>query len=77
MAVDGLLLAGFYALAMTSRRHFPLWLTGFQLVAVTTHLATMIAPSFTPPAYRAMEGLWAIPITISLVLGILLDTRRS
>lgn len=77
MAVDALLLAGLYVLAMASRRHFPLWMAGFQLIAVTTHIATAIAPSFTPPAYRAMEGLWAIPTTVSLVLGTWLDSRRS
>lgn len=76
LVVDAALLAGLYALTLASRRHFPIWMTGFHLVAVVTHVSAAIAPEFTPKVYRALAGAWAIPITISMVLGIFLDQRR-
>lgn len=77
LAVDLALLVGLYALALRTRRHFPMWMAGFQLIAVTTHLSTFIAPAFTPAIYRAMESLWAVPITLSMVLGVALDRRSG
>ena len=75
MAVDACLLAGLYILALRSHRFFPIWMTGFQLVAVVSHCATMIAPDFTPKIYRALEGLWAVPITLAMIVGIATDSR--
>lgn len=77
LAVDTLLLTGLYWLTLTSRRYFPIWMTGFHLVAVATHLGADLAPDFTPRLYRALAGLWAIPVTISLALGIFLDQRAA
>ena len=77
LAVDVLLLAGLYHLTLTSGRNFPIWMTGFHLVAVVTHLSVMMAPEATPKIYRAVAGLWAIPVTISMVLGIILDRRAA
>lgn len=77
LAVDGGLLLGLYGLVIGGRRFFPIWMAGFQLVAVSTHLATLIAPRFTPNVYRAVESLWAIPITLSMILGVALDRRSE
>jgi drug/metabolite transporter superfamily protein YnfA len=77
LAVDVLLLAGLYWLSLRSRRFFPIWMTGFHLVAVTTHISTLLAPEFTPRIYRAMGTLWAVPMAVSMVLGIVLDRRRG
>lgn len=75
LGVDLLLLAGLYLLTLRSTRHFPVWMTGFHLIATATHLGAAVAPDFTPKLYRALAGLWAIPVTISMVLGIALDQR--
>lgn len=75
MGVDLLLLVALWDLALRSRRFFPLWMAGFQLVAVATHLATLIAPDFTPRVYRGVESLWAIPVIVSMALGAWLDDR--
>jgi hypothetical protein len=75
LAVDLLLLSGLYALMLASRRYWPIWMTGFHLVAVVTHLSTMVAPSFTPRLYKAMESFWAIPVLLSLLIGVELDRR--
>ncbi len=76
-AVDLGLLLGLYALALRSRRFFPIWMAGFHLIAVTTHLSTVLEPEITPRLYRAMESLWAIPITLAMVFGIALDRRAG
>ncbi len=77
LAVDAALLAGLYALMLSSRRFWPVWMTGFHLVAVVTHLATLLAPGFTPAIYRALESLWAIPVLLSLLIGVALDRRAG
>ena len=75
--VDLLLLANLYGLCLRSERYFPIWMTGFHLVAVTTHLSTLIAPEFTPRIYRALGSVWAIPMTLSMIVGIALDRAAS
>ena len=77
MSVDVLLLLGLYALMLRSQRYFPIWMVGFQLASVVTHLSTVLAPDFAPRVYRGLESVWALPITISLVVGIYLDRRKS
>lgn len=77
LAVDAGLLVGLYVLSLRSRRFFPLWMAGFQLVAVTSHLATLIAPHFTPPIYRALETIWSIPVIVSMVVGIAADRQAG
>lgn len=76
-AVDLLLLAGLYALMLASRRYWPIWMTGFHLVAVVTHLSTTLVPSFTPRMYKAMESFWAIPVLLSMLIGVELDRRAA
>lgn len=76
-AVDLLLLAGLYALTLTSRRYWPIWMTGFHLIAVVTHLSTMLVPDFTPRLYRAMGSFWAIPMPLVMIIGIALDRRAA
>lgn len=75
LAVDLLLLGGLYALMLSSRRYWPIWMTGFHLVAAVSHLSTMLAPDFTPRMYKAMETFWAIPVLLSLLIGVELDRR--
>jgi hypothetical protein len=77
LTVDGALFLGLYLLALRSRSHFPIWMAGFQLVSVATHVATVFAPEFTPRIYRAMGSLWAVPITIAMVVGVWLDARAA
>jgi hypothetical protein len=76
-AVDLALLAGLYILMLSSRRYWPIWMTGFHIVAVVTHLSTILEPSFTPRIYRALESFWAIPVLLSMLLGVELDRRAS
>lgn len=77
LAVDLALLIGLYALAMVSRSLFPIWMTGFHLIAVLTHVSTLLAPGFAPPIYRALGSLWAIPMMLAMMRGIHLDRRSA
>lgn len=77
LGVDLVLLAGFYVLMLYSRRYWPVWMVGFHVVAVVTHLSTMLAPSVTPQLYRAMGSFWAIPVLLSLLIGVELDRRAA
>ncbi len=77
LLVDLFLLMGLYTLALLSRRYFPLWMTGFHLIAVVTHLSTLLAPRYAPEIYRALGSLWAIPMTLVMMWGIHLDRRHK
>ena len=77
LSVDLGLLAGLYALMLRSERYWPIWMVGFHLIAVTTHISTVIAPDVTPRLYRAMESVWAIPVLVSMFAGIVMDRRAG
>jgi hypothetical protein len=77
LAADLFLLGGLYAVMLASRRYWPIWMVGFHLVAVVTHLSTLIVPDFTPRMYRAMESFWAIPVLLSMLIGVELDRRAA
>ncbi|WP_033919675.1 hypothetical protein [Sphingomonas sp. 37zxx] len=75
--VDTSLLLGLYMLAMASRRWWPLWMTGFHLVAVTSHLSAAVATGFVADAYLAAASFWAIPMSIAMIVGVTLDHRAT
>jgi hypothetical protein len=77
LGVDIIFLVSLYALMLTSRRYWPIWMVGFHLVAVVTHLSTMLTPDFTPRIYRAMGTFWAIPLLLSMLIGVELDRRAG
>ncbi len=77
LAVDTAFLVSLYILMLASPRFWPIWMTGFHLVAVVTHLATLLVPAFTPAIYRALGSMWAIPVLLSLLIGVELDRRSE
>jgi hypothetical protein len=77
LMVDLGLLLGLYVLMLSSRRYWPIWMTGFHLIAVATHVSVMIAPGFTPQIYRALQSFWAIPVLLSFMIGVELDRRAG
>ncbi len=74
-AVDGLCLIALAVLAVRSNRFWPIWATGFQIVAVATHLATTWMPDIMPKAYQAILSFWSIPILWVMVAGTRKDRR--
>jgi hypothetical protein len=79
-AVDVLTLVLLVAVALLSDRYWPIWCSGFQLVAVVTHVAIIADRSVVPMAYSLAQPFWTYPMLISLVWGTVTvskATRRS
>ena len=64
-------------LACISSRYWPIWATGFQIVAVATHIATFWIPDVVPAAYQALLSFWSMPILGVMVAGTRLDMRKA
>lgn len=76
LLVDQLTLVGFIAVALVSRRFWPLWVAGFQLTASLSHLLKAIHFELIPQAYAAAERLWVYPIFAMIVAGTWRSQRR-
>lgn len=77
LAVDLMLLAALLWVALRADRWFPIWFTGFHLVAVVSHLASILAPGFAPKLYFLLQSLWSVPMLLTLVIGITLDRQAG
>lgn len=77
LVVDLACLIALAWLATRSTRYWPIWATGFQLIAVLTHVATMLAPDILPRIYQALATFWAVPILGVMVVGTILDRRPT
>jgi hypothetical protein len=77
MGVDIALLVGLYVLMLYSRHFWPVWMTGFHLIAVVTHVSVLLVPHYTPVIYRAMQSVWALPVLLSMVIGVAMDRQRA
>lgn len=75
LAVDSLCLLALLLLALTSKRYWPIWAMGLQIVAVAAHLATLSVPEIVPKSYQALLSFWAIPILGVMVAGTRKDRR--
>ena len=69
LLVDAATLALFVAVALRSRRFWPLWVAGLQLTTSMGHLLKAIDISLLPLAYGAALRLWSYPILIILAVG--------
>ena len=61
-------LIAFDALMVRSRSFWPVWATGIQLAAVALDVAMVLMP-VAAKAYLMVQGKFAYPILLSLVLG--------
>lgn len=75
LVVDMVCLIAFLMLALRSEQLWLLWTTGCALAAVTVHLASILQLGIEPRVYHGLKGLWAIPMQLFMVRGILLDAR--
>ena len=75
--VDLVLLGGLGWVALRSDRWFPIWFAGLHLVAVTSHLASIVAPAFSPRVYFLVQAVWSIPMLLTLAIGVALDRRAG
>jgi hypothetical protein len=73
MAIDILLLIGFYWLALKSDSYWPIWATGFHLLSVIGHIAMYFSESVREMLYFAFGAFWSLPVLLAMVIGIARD----
>jgi len=75
--VDALCFLAMLTLALTSDRHFTLWIAAFQLNTVITHLVNTVTPEITPALYARASAIWSILILLIGVIGVAIDRRKG
>jgi hypothetical protein len=68
---DFAVLAGLWALMLRSKGYWPIWACAFQLSSLVTHLAVTVASHQVVKGYAVLQGFWAYPIIIAMLLGVL------
>lgn len=76
LTIDLLVLASFWWLTLNSRRYWPYWVTGWQLVAVLAHLQRALFNEILPAPYALMTMHLAYP-TLLLILIASIRNRKS
>lgn len=51
VALDVIALVGFVLIALNANRNYPMWIAGFQMVAVGAHLVRGVVDTISPMAY--------------------------
>ena len=59
LLIDMIVLASFVAIALTSQRFWPLWVSGLQLTSLLAHLGRVSRIDLVPVAYAAAERFWS------------------
>jgi hypothetical protein len=75
--VDIALLAGLFALAMVSKRFWPMWATSFHGAGVLTHIAASMSPHSLTNAYALLQGFWAYPMLVTIMIGTHVQNRLA
>lgn len=69
LAVDLGVFAAFFTLAQRCKRFWPLWAVACHLIAIATHLVILMQPRRILQAYAIMQGFWAYPMLLAIVIG--------
>lgn len=77
LLIDAMVLASFVAIALTSQRFWPLWISGLQLTSMLAHLGRVTRIDLVPVAYAAAERFWSYPILIVIAIGAWRQHQRS
>jgi hypothetical protein len=64
------------AIALRSKKFWPLWLTSFTGVELVSHLAPLM-PKMLPETYYSAVALWGYPKLIVLAFGVANHGRRQ
>lgn len=75
LAVDVVVLGMFIMIVGLTDRFWPLWVSAFQLVSVTSHLARLLKPATVALAYAFAEQVWSY-VMIAVVVGSVAWQRR-
>lgn len=76
VAIDGALLAGLIAVSLTADRFWPLYLTAFHALTVTTHGVRAYDPAVLPIVYTRVAAWLAYPGLLLLAIGVARHRRR-
>lgn len=71
--VDAGLLVGLVAVALTSRRYWPIWIAGLHVLTVTSHASVWLVGTFDARVYFVLESVWAPVKLVVLLIGVLMD----
>ena len=69
LLVDLAVLAGFIAVALRSKRFWPLWVAGLQLTTFIGHVLKGVDQDLLPRAYGAALQFWSYPILGIVLVG--------
>ena len=69
LAVDAALLGIYLWLALRSRRYWPLFAAGFQVLCVVTHLGRIADPTVSGWAYLTAGLIWSYLVLFTLGYG--------
>lgn len=69
LAVDLLAFSAFAAIALRSKRFWPLWVAGLQLTTLLAHALKAIELDLMPQAYAAAARFWVYPIFVIILVG--------
>jgi DNA repair protein RadC len=75
--VDLLLFGALLWMALTSNRRWPVYAAAFQALGVLTHLARLKAGPVNGDSYGHLLVAWSYLVTMSLLLGSLIEPRES
>lgn len=76
LGIDVAVLVAFDAIMIRSAKFWPIWATGIQLAAVTLGVTTLLEPGLRNQ-FVLVQGKFAYPILLSLVLGSLEGRRQG
>lgn len=76
LGVDIALFALFLAIALRSQRFWPLWVSGFHLVAVAAHLMRALKSDLIPSAYGVAAQFWSYPVLLCIGIAVWRSRRR-
>jgi len=69
LVIDAAMLAIFAAIALTSDRYWPLWVTALQLLVVLAHIAKLADPEMLRNGYGFVMAVWSYPQLLAIALG--------
>lgn len=74
--LDVALLVALIVLAHRSTRYWPLWLGGWQIAAIVSHITKTIDPGMAAAGYAFQAAVWAYPMLITTAWGAVRHHRR-
>ena len=73
--IDVLVLLGFWSIALRSRRFWPYWVTGWQLIVLFVHLQKLMFAEISPRAYSLLTMGLSYPILLVILYAALTSGR--